>query len=562
MNAIDRRPVGTALLLAFTLCAAHPHWALAQQSGSSSHDGSCSTVPEFKEPLSAPHWNGWGADVAQHRFQPASMAQVAAGDVPRLKLKWAFGFPGVTRMTAQPTVMSGRLFIGSQTGVVRALDTKSGCMYWEYDAKAPVRSAITIGQNSDGWSAYFGDRNAIVHAVDALSGKPRWAARIDDHPAAMITGAPTLVEGKLFVPVSSFEEVSGASSQYGCCSFRGSIVALDAATGKPVWKSYTIAQEPTLRATNTAGIQLRGPSGAAVWSSTTYDARSGVIYATTGDNYSDPPSDTSDAILAFNATSGQLAWSHQVLSGDAYTIACAISPPGPNCPAANGPDLDFGSSAILADLSNGKRALIGGQKSGVVTAVDPDHAGQVLWQKQVGHGGKLGGVQWGPAADGDRIYVAISDLQLSVVSLGAPGAQPSPFNPAIGLLLNSHAGGGLHALKLETGEEVWHTPHPGCNDVPGCSPAQSAAVTAIPGIVFSGGLDGHLRAYAAEDGHIVWDVDTKGEYHTVNGVAAHGGSIDGAGAVIVDGMLYQNSGSGLWGGTPGNVLLAYSVDGR
>jgi polyvinyl alcohol dehydrogenase (cytochrome) len=378
----------------------------------------------------------------------------------------------------------------------------------------------------------------------------------------MITGAPVLVGGTLFVPISSIEELIGAGSGYACCSFRGSIVALDATTGKLVWKSYTIPQEPTPRTTNAAGIQLRGPSGAAVWSSPTYDARSGVIYATTGDNYSDPPSDTSDAILAFNAMSGQPAWSHQVLSGDAYTIACAARPPGPNCPAANGPDLDFGSSAILVDLANGKRALIGGQKSGVVTAVDPDHAGQVLWQKQVGQGGKLGGVQWGPAADGDRIYVAVSDLQLSVVPPGTPGAQPSPFNPGVKWLLNGNAGGGLHALRLETGEEVWHTPHPGCNGVPGCSPAQSAAVTAIPGIVFSGGLDGHLRAYAAEDGRIVWDVDTKGEYQTVNGVAAHGGSIDGAGAVIVDGILYQNSGSGLWGGTPGNVLLAYSVDGR
>jgi len=236
-----------------------------------------------------------------------------------------------------------------------------------------------------------------------------------------------------------------------------------------------------------------------------YDARSGLIYATTGDNYSDPPSDTSDAILAFNAASGQLAWSHQVLSGDAYTIACSVAPPGPNCPAANGPDLDFGSSAILVDLPHGKRALIGGQKTGGVTAVDPDHSGEVLWQKRVGKGGKLGGVQWGSAADDDKIFVAVSDVQFTAVSPDTPGAQPSPFNRSVGWLVNNTTGGGLHALKLETGQEVWQTPHPGCNNVPGCSPAQSAAVTAIPGVVFSGSFDGHLRAYAADDGHIVWD---------------------------------------------------------
>ena len=122
--------------------------------------------------------------------------------------------------------------------------------------------------------------------------------------------------------------------------------------------------------------------------------------------------------------------------------------------------------------------------------------------------------------------------------------------------------GGLFALRLETGEVMWHTPHPGCGDVPGCSPAQSAAVTAIPGIVFSGGVDGHLRAYSAKTGAIVWDVDTEQAYAAVNRVAAHGGSLDGPGAAVVDGMLYVNSGYTKFGTTPGNVLLAFSVSGQ
>jgi polyvinyl alcohol dehydrogenase (cytochrome) len=147
-----------------------------------------------------------------------------------------------------------------------------------------------------------------------------------------------------------------------------------------------------------------------------------------------------------------------------------------------------------------------------------------------------------------------------VVPDGTPGSQKSFFGPSF--LLDSKIGGGLYALKLETGDQVWHTPHPGCNEAPGCSPAQSAAVTVIPGAVFSGGLDGRLRAYSTEDGGIIWDVDTKGDYRTVDGVAAHGGSIDGPGPVIVDGVVYVNSGYDFVGTMSGNVLLAYSVDGR
>jgi polyvinyl alcohol dehydrogenase (cytochrome) len=346
-----------------------------------------------------------------------------------------------------------------------------------------------------------------------------------------------------------------------CCTFRGSLVALDASTGTILWKTYTIAEPAKPGAMNTVGVQQMGPSGAGIWSGPTFDAVSQRVYATTGDNYSDPPTETSDAFLALDAHSGKLAWSRQITSGDAYNIAC-VSPEKENCPKANGPDLDFGSSAILADLPNGKRILVAGQKSGVVTALDPDHGGEIVWQKRVGAGGSLGGIEWGIAADQGNVYVAVSDVHLSVVTLGTSGAQPSIFNPKVAFLYNNDVGGGMSALKLESGEEVWRTPHPGCGGVPGCSPAQSAAVTAIPGLVFSGGLDGHLRAYFADNGKIAWDTDTKGEHQTVNGVAAKGGSIDGGGAVVVDGMVYVGSGSGIFGGTPGNVLLAYSVDGQ
>jgi polyvinyl alcohol dehydrogenase (cytochrome) len=524
-------------------------------------NGNCSEASgSLADALARPHWNGWGADLSQHRFQPAAMAQLGAQDVPRLKLKWAFGFPGATRAQSQPTVMGGRLFVGSQSGKVYSLDARTGCTHWVFDAGFSVRTAITIGASKDGWSAYFGDQRGNAFAVDALTGAPRWTTRVESHRTAMVSGAPALAAGVIYVPVSSYEEVGGADPHYACCSFRGSLVALDAETGRVLWQAYTIPQQPMPVRVNALGVQLWGPSGASIWSSPTVDPDHHMIYVTTGDSYSDPAADTSDAFLAFRMETGELAWWRQMTAGDAYTVACGGAD-RTNCPEAKGPDLDFGSSAILVDLADGRRALIAGQKSGMVHAIDPDRQGAILWQRRVGRGGVLGGVQWGSAVDQHNVYAAVSDLAVRPAAEGAAGAQKGLFGGR-SFLLDPALGGGLSALDLATGDVVWRTPHPGCADVPGCSPAQSAAATAIPGVVFSGGLDGHLRAYAAADGRIIWDVDTRGDYGTVNGVAAHGGSLDGPGAVIVDGMLYVNSGYANFGTAPGNALLAFSIDGK
>jgi polyvinyl alcohol dehydrogenase (cytochrome) len=253
---------------------------------------------------------------------------------------------------------------------------------------------------------------------------------------------------------------------------------------------------------------------------------------------------------------GKLLWSRQLTANDAYNLGC---PTGDNCPEAKGPDFDFGSSPILVDLPNGRRALIAGQKSGVVHAVDPDQQGEVLWQTRLGHGSALGGIQWGPAADGDNVYAALSDIGFRPAAADTPGARQGLLGS---IVLDPRSGGGLFALKLATGERMWTAPPPDCGDRAGCRPAQSAAVTVIPGVVFSGALDGHLRAYSTTDGRTIWDVDTAREYQTVNGAKAAGGSIDGPGPVIVGGILYVNSGYGMFGGAPGNALLAFSVDGK
>jgi polyvinyl alcohol dehydrogenase (cytochrome) len=509
--------------------------------------------PSLDQSLTKPRWNGWGVDQANHRFQPAAMAQLSATDVPRLKLKWAFGFPGVVRAYAQPAVAGGRMFIGGQDRHVYSLNASTGCIYWVAEVDFPVRAAITIGQQGGRWAAYVADQHANAYAIDAMTGKILWKTRVNDHPLAMTTGAPTLFEGRLYVGASSSEEVAGASADYPCCRFRGSIMALDTATGKTIWQTYTIPEEPKPTTKNAKGTQLYGPSGAAVWSSPTVDAARRMLYITTGDSYSDPPAHTSDAFMALELNTGKILWSRQMTEGDAFTIACGNPATAANCPESKGPDFDFGSSAILVNLPNGKRALVAGQKSGVVSAVDPDQQGEVLWQERIGHGSALGGIQWGSAADNNNIYAALSDIGFRPPAAGAAPGPPQ---------LDSRAGGGLFALSLATGKRVWATPHPGCSDRPGCSPAQSAAVTVIPGVVFSGSVDGHLRAYAASDGHIIWDVDTIREYQTVNEIKGNGGAIDGPGPVVVAGMVYANSGYGQFGGAPGNVLLAFSVDGK
>jgi polyvinyl alcohol dehydrogenase (cytochrome) len=516
--------------------------------------------PPFNPSADQPHWNGWGVDATQHRFQPAQMAGLRTDQIPKLKLRWAFGYASANQAYAQPAIVGGRIFVGSVARKVYSLDAKSGCIYWIIDTDFAVRTAISVGANGDGWAAYFGDQHGNVYAVDALTGKTVWKTSLDPHPDVHVTGAPTLADGRLYVGVSSLEEVSGADAKDECCKFRGSVSSLDAATGKVIWKSYTIAAEPQPVRQNAQGVQLWGPSGAGIWSSPTVDLQSRMVYVTTGDNYSDPATNTSDAFMAFDLETGKLAWSSQMAHGDAYNIDCDI--PGDkqvNCPQSKGPDFDFGSSAILVSLPNGHRALIAGAKSGIVYAVDPDARGKLLWQRRVGQGGTLGGVQWGSAADANNVYVAVSDELRRAAAPGSAAGQDSVYG--VPYELDPKIGGGLFALKVENGDIAWQTPHPPCVK-PGCSPAQSAAVSTIPGVVFSGGVDGHLRAYSAKDGRIIWDVDTEREYKTVNGVKANGGSLDESGPVIVGGVVYVNSGYFFQGSTAGNVLLAFSVDGK
>jgi len=483
-------------------------------------------------------WNGWGVDSANTRYQEHS--GLAADQVPKLKLKWAFGFPGTSVAYAQPAVVGGRVFVGSGSGKVYSLDAATGCTYWSFEAAMGVRTAISIGSIAGGkYAAYFGDFAAVVYAVDASNGKLLWKQHVDDHPVARITGSPVLFEGRLYVPVSSVEEASAMSSTYECCKFRGSIVALDAASGKQIWKSYSVLDPAKPTKKSKAGTQLYGPAGASIWSAPTVDAKRKLIYAATGNSYTDVDINTSNAILAIDMDSGRLKWASQVLAKDNFVMGCR--PERDGCPAEMGPDLDFGSSPILRTLPNGKQIILAGQKSSTLYGMDPEQKGKVLWQIKLGQGGALGGIEWGFAADSNAAYVAVSDR----------------FTRSGG------TSGGLHAVRMEDGEKLWSNMPAKLDCEPrakGCNSAQSAAVSVIPGVVFSGSVDGHLRAFSTKTGEIVWDFNTARTFQTVNGVEAAGGSLDGAGPAIANGLVFTNSGYGVWNGLPGNVLLAFSVD--
>jgi polyvinyl alcohol dehydrogenase (cytochrome) len=510
------------------------------------------TGERVSNPLAGPLWNGWGGNTSNTRMQDGAIAGFTAAQVPRLRLRWAFGFPGDVGADAQPMFAGGRVYVGSQSGNVYALSAATGCIHWFFQAAAPVRAAVTIGRidtpSGRRYAAFIGDRAANVYAVDAATGKLLWKRSVDNFPIARVTGSPVFHNGRLYVGVASGEETAGAPAGYECCRFRGSLVALDAATGAERWKTYTIAEDAQPTKPNKIGTRMWGPSGAPIWTSAAIDVKRNALYVTTGDNYSDPPTKTSDAFMAMDLNSGKILWSRQMTSADAWNSACRL-PDTANCPESNGPDFDFASPPILVPLSNGRRVLVAGQKSGVVHALDPDREGKLLWQVRVGKGGINGGVQWGSAADQSNVYVALSDLG----RIPIPNSQATDPDPKVG--------GGMFALRLDTGEQVWYTPPPGCGDRPRCSPAQSAAVSGIPGVVFSGSIDGHLRAFATRDGTILWDFDTIRSYETVNKVPARGGSLNGPGPAIAGGMLFVSSGYAT-NGTPGNVLLAFSVEGQ
>jgi polyvinyl alcohol dehydrogenase (cytochrome) len=491
----------------------------------------CAAGAALPDPSKGAAWNGWGVNAQNTRFQSAEGAGLTAAQISNLKLKWAFGFPLGVSAFGQPSVAAGRVFVGSDIGYIYSLDMATGCVYWSYQAKAGVRTAITIGPvgavNSSRYAVYFGDMQANVYALDAASGALLWTRRAEDHFAARITAAPTLYEGRLYVPMSTSEGFSASTPDYPCCTFRGSVSALNAATGAVIWKTYTIAEsKPTKK--NSIGTQLWAPSGVAVWNSPTVDAKRRALYFGTGDSATEPAPDTSDSIMAVDLDTGKVRWVFQAEPNDATLGGCG----GANnknkseaCPEHPGPDWDFGASPILKTLADGRDLLLAPNKSGIVFALDPDRKGAVVWKTNLAEreGSRGTNLVWGGSADQRNLYVGL-------------------------------ASGAITAVQFATGEKVWTTRLA----EPGSRESNVAASSAMPGAVFIGGTDGKLHALASDDGKELWSFNTAQEFTTVNRVPAHGGSIGSIGPTIAGGMVFIGSGYSVASGTPGNVLLAFA----
>jgi polyvinyl alcohol dehydrogenase (cytochrome) len=498
-----------------------------------------STGLDLPEAMSTLAWNGWGGKTGNRRHQDNDPG-ISPDNVTDLKLKWAFAFPDATRVRSQPTITQDMVYIGSQAGIVYAIDAETGCVHWEYLAKAEVRGALFLQQDT----LLFGDLDGSAYALDAQSGELKWRTKVHPSPLAVITGSVIADEKKVYVPVSSLEIIPAARVDYECCSFRGAVVAIDIQSGKKVWTTFTVdVPKPTYK--TSAGTQQHGPSGAPVWSGPTLDVKRNLLYATTGQNYSTPATGTSDAVLAMDLSSGEIKWVTQVTKDDAWNGACSRNTP--NCPKEDGPDYDIGASAMLSTAENGKQLLIIGQKSGMVYALDPDAKGKIVWKRRVGSGGTMGGVHWGMSTDNQKVYVGVSDLPTK-----------NPYNVG-----EPHPG--LHGLDLQTGKFIWRTELP--NVCPKerkflCFPGISAAVSSSPNLVYAGGLDGMFRIFSAAKGEILWEYDTKQAVSTINGVKGFGGSIESDGPVIANGNIYLTSGYDKWAEAPGNVLMVFSAGGK
>ncbi|MEL6252261.1 MAG: PQQ-binding-like beta-propeller repeat protein [Bacteroidota bacterium] len=493
-----------------------------------------------------PRVDGWGMGLNNQRYYDKEDLQLSAENVSKLKLDWAFAFPNSSRARVQPTIAGNTLFTASQTGTIYALDRRTGCTQWTYQARAEVRSALVIGRDSSGRAnrLYFGDFNAEVYALDLDSRKLLWKKKVEAHPDATITGTLSLYNNRLYIPISSTEVGAAADENYACCTSRGSVVSLDAASGEEIWKTYTIDETPTQQGTNEKGVPKIGPSGAPVWTAVTIDSARGCLYIGSGENYTRPATKTSDAIIAFDLATGEKRWVQQTIPKDAWNAACVTLTSRANCPEDFGPDADFGAPPILVNYK-GKDLLLAGQKSGHVYAIDPDDEGRLVWTTLVGRGGFMGGIHWGMATDGEILYVPINDRG------------PYSLNP------DKPQSPGLHAVDIADGSILWSTIEEdrcGTFELRGCGPGLSAAITLTPEVVFGGTLDGWMKAYAKEDGRELWSFDTKRDYESVNGVRAFGGAIDSDGPVVVGNQLFVSSGYAKFAEKEGNVVLAFSIE--
>jgi polyvinyl alcohol dehydrogenase (cytochrome) len=485
-------------------------------------------------------WQLSGNDLSNSRSQP-SESTIQPSNASKLAPKWAFSTQG--DVSATPTVDSTAVYVPDWGGNLYAVNRASGQAIWsraiaQYDGFAGAISRtspaiyntdLIIGDIESSGKPHSG---ANIIAVNRQTGALHWITQVDKHPAAVITGPPVVAGNVIVVGVSSNEEALADQPGYPCCTFRGSVVALDAGSGKVLWQTYTVPAN---------GGKTGGYSGGAVWQPPAIDLTAGTIYAGTGNNYSAPksvedcqaqasvghtmscfdPADLFDTELALDIHSGAIRWSRQLQGSDIWTVACVNFVAGVTCPSPTGPDFDLGGSGpnLLPNL------LAAGQKSGILWGLDPA-TGAVRWGTPVGPGSTLGGIEWGTASDGERIFAAISNSLHDSYALAKDG-------PVI-------SWGSWAAISAKTGQIEWQTADPASGAI------DPGAMSVANGVVFAGSFSGFMYGMDASTGKIIWSFDS-------------GGSV-GGGPSIADGVVYWGSGySHSKPGTANNKLFAFAL---
>ncbi|MGH1470985.1 MAG: PQQ-binding-like beta-propeller repeat protein [Cellvibrionaceae bacterium] len=510
--------------------------------------------------LSTPHQKAsvahFGFDNKNHRALSKEQAGLSTSDFPHLELAWTMAFPKATTMRSQAAVVGTTLFLPvADTSKVFAIDIAGEpCLQWVYTSPAPLRTSAAFGTLPNGRQVIAtSDVASTVHLIDATTGEGIWTQNVAVSQFSITTGTPVIFQDKVIVPVSQYEISLGANPKHVCCKSHGAVTALDVETGEKLWTAHTMPDAKPVRDRGD-GQMIWGPSGAPIWGSPAIDEKRGLIYVGTGEATSEPAHKNTDAILAIDLKDGSIKWSFQATANDIFVMGCGPTRGGPNCPKPGttvARDVDFGAQPIIAKNSKGKDIILAGQKSGTVWALDPDDNGKVIWRKDIGEGSPLGGIHWGIAFKDNHVF--------------APINRPYGFRPSANI--DKSIKPGMNAINIDTGEISWSY-----NAEPDCSGDRkermrscknnigfSGAPTIIDGAVVTGSLDGFLRAFNRSTGQLLWQFDTAQVFESINGIEAKGGSIDNASIVAANGYLFVNSGYGMFGQVPGNVMLAFKI---
>ena len=478
------------------------------------------TVPERG---SAQNWAMSGQSATDLRSQP-SETKINTSNVNTLAPKWVFSTGG--DVSATPTVVGNVVYVPDWSGHFYALNAATGAVIWTHQIAEYDGISGSIARGSPAFynnELIIGDlvkgshNGANVMAVSAASGNLLWITKVDPHPAAIITGPVVVAGNTAYVGISSIEESLADQPGYPCCTFRASVVALDANTGKILWQTF---------------VMPVGYSGGAIWQQPAVDTARGLVFVGTGNNYSVPASveqcelahpgnpsctpahDYFDTALALDIHTGNVKWAKHLYAYDVWTEACVAPKAGVTCPNPPGPDYDLGGSG-----PNLMGNIVGfGQKAGTYWALDPS-TGLVVWSTSVGPAGPLGGIQWGTASDGKSIYVAIANSNHNSYKL---------------ISGQTITWGAWSALDATTGRILWQTPDPTQGTI------DESSVSVANGVLYAGSLDtaGHMYALNASSGKVLWSF-------------ASGGSVlDGPS--IVNGVVYWGSGYARISGATGN----------